>query len=109
MSDVQSSETVQLSEWIGAEVFDAHGDRVGKLAAVYSDDLALVKTGLFGLRSSFVPAAGASLEGDALVLPYEKSQIREAPALPKGEQEISPEEETAVYSHYGLSQPPRVR
>jgi hypothetical protein len=42
------------------------------------------------------------------VVPYEKWQIREAPALPKGEHEITPEEESAVYSHYGLSQPPQV-
>ena len=108
MREVQTSDLAQLSERLGAEVFDAHGDRVGKLAEIYGTDLALVKTGLFGLRSSFVPLAGVSIEGDAVVVPYEKWQIREAPALPKGEHEITPEEESAVYSHYGLSQPPQV-
>jgi hypothetical protein len=91
-------------------VFDSHGDRIGKLHEIYLaggglPHLALVKTGLFGLRSSFVPLAGASLEGDAVVVPFDKSQVREAPALPKGEHEISPEEELAVYRHYGLRPP----
>jgi hypothetical protein len=87
----------------GLEVFDAHGERVGKLAEVHQPGLAIVKTGLFGLRSSFVPLAGSTLEGGALVVPFDKALIREAPALPKGDKRISPEEETAVYAHYGLS------
>jgi hypothetical protein len=100
--------TIDASEWLGTEVFDVQGERVGKLAEIYDSgaggrpELALVKTGLFGLRSSFVPLAGASLLGDTLVVPYLKSQIREAPALPKGEQSITREEEAEVFRHYGL-------
>ena len=96
--------------WVGLEVFDSHGDRIGKLHELYpggggEPDLALVKTGLFGLRSSFVPLNGASLEGDAVIVPYAKALVRDAPALPKDQHEISPAEEAAVYRHYGL-QPP---
>jgi hypothetical protein len=96
--------------WVGLEVFDSHGDRIGKLHELYlggsgRPDLALVKTGLFGLRSTFVPLAGASLEGDAVIVPYAKTLVRDAPALPKGEHEITAAEEAAVYRHYGL-QPP---
>jgi sporulation protein YlmC with PRC-barrel domain len=96
--------------WVGLEVFDTHGERVGRLSEIYlggsgKADLAVVKTGLFGLRSSFVPLAGASLEGDAVIVPYDRWHIREAPALPKGEHEIGPEEEQAVYRHYGLEPP----
>ena len=96
--------------WVGLEVFDSQGNRIGKLSELYiggggKPDLALVKTGLFGLRSSFVPLAGAALEGDAVIVPYDKALVREAPALPKGEHEISVDEELAVYRHYGL-QPP---
>jgi ribosomal 30S subunit maturation factor RimM len=96
--------------WVGLEVFDTHGNRIGKLHEVYpgGGDLGLVKTGLFGLRSSFVPLAGASLEGDVLVVPFDKALVREAPALAKGEHEISADEESAVYRHYGL-QPPAAR
>ena len=87
----------------GLEVFDAHGERVGKLREVHRSGLAIVKTGLFGLRSSLVPIAGASVEGGALVLPFEKALIKEAPALPKGAERIGPGDESAVYAHYRLS------
>jgi sporulation protein YlmC with PRC-barrel domain len=111
MREAQTVSPGGADVWVGLEVFDTNGDRVGKLSELYlgesgKPDLALVKTGLFGLRSSFVPLAGASLEGDAVVVPYDKSQIREAPALPKGEHKISSEEESAVYRHYGLKPPP---
>jgi PRC-barrel domain len=96
-------------ELAGAEVFDTHGERVGKLSRVYPSasgglpELALVKTGLFGLRCSFVPLAGATLEGDALVVPFLKADIREAPALPKGETTVSSEQEAEIFRHYGLN------
>jgi PRC-barrel domain protein len=107
---MREAHTAEADVWVGLEVFDSHGNRIGKLCDLYlgesgKPDLALVKTGLFGLRTSFVPLAGAALEGDAVIVPYDKSQVREAPALPKGEHEIGPDEELAVYRHYGL-QPP---
>jgi PRC-barrel domain len=110
MREAQSVDLGAADLWVGHEVFDSHGERIGKLHQIYlggsgKPDFALVKTGLFGLRSSFVPLAGASLEGDVVVVPYDKWQVREAPALPKGEHEISPEEELAVYRHYGLRPP----
>jgi hypothetical protein len=100
-----------VAGWIGLEVFDAHGVRVGRLSEIYRPAepgraaLALVKTGLFGLRSSFVPLDGAALEDDAVVLPFDKAVIREAPALARGGPKISADEESAVYRHYGLDQP----
>jgi ribosomal 30S subunit maturation factor RimM len=108
MTEQQTSVLGAGKELVGAEVFDAHGERVGKLARVYpppeggTPDLALVKTGLFGLRCSFVPLAGATLEGDALVVPFLKAHIREAPALPKGETSVSAEQEAEVFRHYGI-------
>jgi hypothetical protein len=110
MRDAQTADPALAEVWVGLEVFDSHGDRIGKLSEIYlggsgKPDLALVKTGLFGLRSSFVPLAGASLEDDAVIVPYDKARVREAPALPKGEHEISSDEELAVYRHYGLNPP----
>ena len=95
---MEESQTIDA----GLEVFDAHGERVGKLLEIHPSGLAIVKTGLFGLRSSLVPLAGASVEGGALVVPFDKALIREAPALPKGRERIDPDEESAVYAHYGL-------
>jgi hypothetical protein len=110
MREAHTVDPAAADVWVGLEVFDSHGDRIGKLSELYlgeSDqpDLAIVKTGLFGLRASFVPLAGASLEGDAVIVPFAKTLVRDAPALPKGEHEITPADEAAVYRHYGL-QPP---
>jgi hypothetical protein len=110
MRELHTADPGGAEVWVGLEVFDSHGDRIGRLSELYlahggQPDLALVKTGLFGLRSSFVPLAGASLEGDVVVVPYERALVRDAPALPKGEHEISAEDELAVYRHYGLMPP----
>ncbi|MGZ4201058.1 MAG: PRC-barrel domain-containing protein [Thermoleophilaceae bacterium] len=100
MTEPQSSVLGAGQELVGSEVFDTHGERVGKLLRVFPGaggppELALVKTGLFGLRHSFVPLAGAALEGDALVVPFLKAHIREAPA--------SADQEAEVFRHYGIN------
>ena len=52
--------------WQNATMVDRDGDRIGNIDAIYVDDQtgepewALVNTGLFGSRSSFVPLAQAS-------------------------------------------------
>jgi PRC-barrel domain len=99
-----------MHEWRGLEVFDRDGERVGKLVEIYVEEetdrpeFALVRTGLFRLRSSFVPIAGAFTEDGALVVQVEKAQIREAPALAK-DAELDPELERRVYEHYGFEYP----
>jgi ribosomal 30S subunit maturation factor RimM len=107
MREAHTVDSGAAEVWVGLEVFDSHGERIGKLSELYvgdggTPDLAVVRTGLFGLRGSFVPLAGASLEGDAVIVPYAKALVRDAPALPKGEHEISPADEAAVYRHYGI-------
>ncbi len=109
MTEPQSSVLGAGQELVGTEVFDTHGERVGKLLRVFPGaggappELALVKTGLFGLRHSFVPLAGATLEDDALVVPFLKAHIREAPALPKGETSIATGQDAEIFRHYGIN------
>ena len=57
---------------------------------------------MFGGKSSFMPLEGASSDGDDVVAPYSKAQVKDAPRL-DAEGELAPEEESALYSHYGLS------
>src|SRR4051812_4869891 len=97
----------EIMEWRGCEVVDQDGDRVGKLDEIYVDretsqpEWAIVNTGLFGRKSSFVPLKDALREGEMIRVPYQKEHIKEAPSVdPDGE--ISPEEEQRVYAHYGL-------
>ena len=94
------------AQWRGAEVVDASGDKVGKLEEIYLDqetdepEWALVKTGMFGSKSSFVPLEGASPDGDFVRVAFEKQQITDAPKVDT-DQELSPDEEQQLYAHYG--------
>jgi PRC-barrel domain len=74
-----------VRSWQGATLVDRDGSRVGTIDAIYVDDQtgepewALVNTGLFGTKSSFVPLAQASGSGDQVQVPYEKQLVKDAP------------------------------
>jgi hypothetical protein len=59
-----------IGSWQGRTMVDRDGDRIGNIDAIYVDDQtgqpqwALVNTGLFGTRSTFVPIAQAAARGD---------------------------------------------
>jgi uncharacterized protein (TIGR02271 family) len=96
-----------VRSWQGATMVDRDGDRVGTIDAIYVDDQsgqpewALVNTGLFGTRSTFVPLAQATSSGDQVQVPYEKRLIKDAPRMdPDGH--LSEAEEQELWRHYGL-------
>jgi hypothetical protein len=61
----------------------------------------VVRTGLFGLRSTFVPLADTREVGDELKVPHQRSQVKQAPNIePDGQ--LSAAEEAELYRHYGL-------
>jgi uncharacterized protein (TIGR02271 family) len=93
--------------WQGRTVVDADGDKIGRLDEVYLDEQtgqpewALVHTGLFGRKSSFVPLAGAAPDGEDVRVRYPKSDVKDAPSIePEGE--LSQDEEAQLYAHYGM-------
>jgi uncharacterized protein (TIGR02271 family) len=97
----------EVTTWRGGTVVDRDGDKIGSIDEVYMDqetgqpEWLAVKTGLFGSRLSFVPLAEATRSGDEVRVPYEKSQVKDAPSVdPDGE--LSQQEEASLYSHYGL-------
>ena len=102
-----STEFTEAYDWRGKSLVDRDGDKVGKITEVYLDEhtgrveWALVNTGLFGSKSSFVPLAGASAQGDDVQVAFEKSQVKDAPNVDEGT-ELSQQEESQLYSHYGL-------
>lgn len=94
-------------QWLGRTALDAAGEKIGKIDDVYLDreaelpEWAVVNTGLFGSKSSFVPLAGAALEGGDVRLGVDKAQIQDAPRIdPDGQ--LSQEEEARLFSHYGV-------
>jgi hypothetical protein len=97
----------QLTPFLGNQVLDRDGDKVGKLVDLYVDDDSnepkwfAVKTGLFGAKVSFVPIARSHAEGDDVQVDHTKDQIKDAPRVdPDGA--LSPDEERQLYRHYGL-------
>src|SRR5829696_1258113 len=62
---------------------------------------ALVNTGLFGTRSSFVPLAQTTQTGDDVRVPYDKQLVKDAPRV-EADQHLSEAEERQLWRHYGL-------
>jgi uncharacterized protein (TIGR02271 family) len=86
---------------------DRDGGRIGTINAIYLDDRtgepewALVNTGLFGTRASFVPLAqAAEADGDVRV-PYDKQLVKDAPRI-DSDGHLSEAEERQLWRHYGL-------
>jgi len=71
----------QIEEWLGQEVIDVEGERLGKLDEVYyatssgEARFVVVKSGLLSRHSSLAPLAGASVGRDYLKLAYSAEQI----------------------------------
>ena len=102
-----TTEMTNAYDWHGRTVVDRDGEKIGKLDEVYLDEhtgrpeWALVNTGLFGSRSSFVPLANAAPSGEDVRVAVEKEQVKSAPSVDEG-QELSQQEEAELYSHYGF-------
>jgi uncharacterized protein (TIGR02271 family) len=104
MSTMQKNDLLQRR---GEDLYDANGEKIGKVEEIYLDaqsgepEWALVNTGMFGTKSSFVPLQGASQNGDTLQVPYDNAQVKDAPKVdPDGE--LSQSQESELYAHYGL-------
>ncbi|KUF17019.1 DUF2382 domain-containing protein [Streptomyces silvensis] len=92
----------------GLTAYDRAGDKIGSVQQVYLDDQTgrpewvTVKTGLFGMKESFVPLAGARREGDDLKVATTKDVVKEAPRV-DADQHLDPSQESELYAHYGLA------
>ena len=93
--------------WEGRTMVDRDGSPVGSINAIFLDDQtgrpewALVNTGLFGTRSSFVPLAQAAWSGENVQVRYDKRLIKDAPRVDV-DQHLSEAEERQLWRHYGL-------
>jgi uncharacterized protein (TIGR02271 family) len=57
---------------------------------------------MFGTKVTFVPLTGATAQDDRLVSRWTKGQVKDAPNA-EADGELSQEEESRLYQHYGLS------
>ncbi len=66
---------------------DRRGDKIGKIAAVYVEEVTnqtawvLVHTGVFGIRERIVPIVHAVRHGDDVSVPFEKAFVLDAPSV----------------------------
>jgi uncharacterized protein (TIGR02271 family) len=94
--------------WIGHQVVDQAGDKIGKVSNIFIDDQTgqpewlAISTGMFAKRSSFVPLEGASAAGDQLIIGWDKGKVKDAPQVDDdGDGHLTPDEEQVLYRYYG--------
>jgi uncharacterized protein (TIGR02271 family) len=99
--------THDIDQLLDATAYDEDGDRIGGVDTIYLDEhtdepkFALVNTGLFGTKSSFVPLEGARMDGDDLRLAYAKDKVKDAPNLDVDDR-LEPSQEQELFRYYGL-------
>jgi uncharacterized protein (TIGR02271 family) len=96
-----------VATWRGRNAVANDGDKIGTIDEIYMDsetgkpEWLAVKTGLLGMKLSFIPIAEASASDAEVRVPYAKAEVKDAPAVePDGE--LSQDEEAELYRHYGL-------
>ena len=100
-------EQQELGSVAGRDVYGPDGEKIGSVAQVYQDDRTgqpewlTVHTGLFGMNESFVPLRDATVTGDRVEVPYDKSTVKDAPNV-TADGHLEPEEERRLYEHYSL-------
>jgi uncharacterized protein (TIGR02271 family) len=94
-------------EWQGRSVVGGDGEKIGNVKDIYVDhqtgkpEWATVSSGLFGMKSHFVPLASATPAGEDIRVPVTKEQVKEAPGV-ESDGELSEREEQRLFEHYDV-------
>jgi uncharacterized protein (TIGR02271 family) len=96
----------RLAALKGEPVYDANGDKIGKVEEIYYDyetripEWLGIGTGLFGSKRVLVPVKGAREQDDGIAVAYAKDQIKDSPDIDTDE--ISEQTERELAGYYGL-------
>jgi uncharacterized protein (TIGR02271 family) len=99
--------TTEAYDARGRTLVDESGAKIGKVDELYYDqeggqpEWALVSTGMFGTKKTFVPIRSATPTGEHLQVPVTKDQVKDAPRT-ESDQELSEDEERRLFAHYGV-------
>jgi len=91
----------------GEDLYDTDGSKIGSIEEIYLDaetdepEWALIHTGLFGTKRTFVPLRDASETDGNLTVPIDKATVKDAPQVDANGQ-LSQREESELYRHYGM-------
>jgi len=100
-------ETTDAYDFRSRTLIGSDGEKIGTVDELYNDqetgrpEWALVNTGLFGTKKTFVPLSGASPSGEDVQVPVTKAQVKDAPRVDPN-QELSEAEERELFTHYGV-------
>jgi hypothetical protein len=98
MATIQKDRILQFR---GQNLCDRDGGKIGSIEEIYLDaktdepEWALVNTGLFGTKSTFVPLPDASEADGSLRVPFDKGTVKDAPKIDAGGQ-LSQREEAEL-------------
>lgn len=101
-----------VAEWHGKMLLDCEGEKIGKLQDVYVDiendepQFATVKEGFIGRHLTFVPLGGIKIGPDELQAAVTKRLVESAPNIARHGEELSQEDESALYHHFEMNYTP---
>jgi uncharacterized protein (TIGR02271 family) len=89
-------------------VLSSSGDKIGSVDQFYVDDASgriawvSVSTGLFGTSESYIPLDNATVQGNDVVVPYTKDQVKDAPKVNTDGGALEEDDQDVLYRHYGI-------
>jgi sporulation protein YlmC with PRC-barrel domain len=111
-TDPNEQAALNVADWHGQRIVDVDGEKIGKLEDVYVDvetdvpQFATVKEGMIGRHLTFVPLGGITVGPDELRVAVTKAQVQDAPNIAQQGEELSQEDESALYHHFELNYTP---
>lgn len=100
----------EIMTWSGRHVVDRDGERIGQIDDIFYDsrtgepEWGLVRRGLIRRQESMVPlAALETVDEKTMRVPFAEDEVLNAPAV-QVHGSLSPEEKTALYRHYHMSE-----
>ena len=90
-----------------SKVVDQNDAKVGTVKQVFVDDdsghplFVSVATGLFGMSESFVPLQGATFDGDAVHVTFDKDMVKDAPRIDADDALTDPQQEQIWVYYFG--------
>jgi len=99
----------KYEEWIGTDVYDSAGDKMGDITNIFFDDVTgqpewmTVSTGWMGTKEQFVPISGTANHEDGFTVPYATDVVKDAPSIDTDQEHLDADEERRLFEHYGLN------
>jgi sporulation protein YlmC with PRC-barrel domain len=101
----------RITDWLGQDVLDTVGEKLGKLEHVYFDGetdeptFVAVKSGTISKSLTLVPLDKASVGRDYLRVNHDRGEFKKAPSFATGV-ELTLDDEADAFRHYGLDYTP---